>query len=69
MEAAVLNSGSTNTVAGESWLNCYKSSLNENEKQKVQCHPVKNTKRFSVANSAKCKMQIAKCIYINNIGK
>ena len=33
--AAVLDSGATNTVAGESWLNCYMSSLSESEKQKV----------------------------------
>ena len=28
----VLDSGATNTVAGEAWYNCYITNLNENEK-------------------------------------
>ena len=45
--AAVLNSGETNTAAGKSWFNCYTSSLKENEKQKVQYHPVNNTYKIA----------------------
>ena len=43
---AVLESNAANTVGGESWFNCYMSSLRENETQKVQCHPVSNTYRL-----------------------
>ena len=36
--AAVLDSGATNTVAGEVWHNSYITSLNKNEKQKIKHH-------------------------------
>ena len=44
--AAVLDSGATNTVAGESWFNCFMSSLSKSEKQKVQYHPFNSKYRF-----------------------
>ena len=43
--AAVLDSGATNTVAGEVWCNCYITSLNESEKQKIKQHPSGKTNR------------------------
>ena len=43
---AVLDSGTTNTVAGEVWYNCFITSLNENEKQKIEHHIPRNTYRF-----------------------
>ena len=46
LNIAVLDSGATNTTVGESWFNCYMSSLSEYEKQKIQYHPVNNTYRF-----------------------
>ena len=45
-KAAVLDSGATNTVAGEVWYNCYVTNLNENEKQKIKHHTPGNTHRF-----------------------
>ena len=44
--SAVLNSGATNTVAGEVWYNSYITSLNENDKQKIKHHKPGNTYRF-----------------------
>ena len=44
--APILDSGATNTVAGESWFVCYMSSLSEDENQKVQCHLVNSTYRY-----------------------
>ena len=44
--ASVLDSGTTNTVAGEAWYNCYITSLNENEKRKIKYHTPGNTYRF-----------------------
>ena len=41
--APILDSGATNTVAGESWFLCYMSSLSENENQ---CHLVNSTHRY-----------------------
>ena len=40
---AVLDSGATNTVAGEVWNNCYIINLNENEKQNIKHHTTGNT--------------------------
>ena len=34
--AAVLDSGATNTVTGKVWYNCYITSLNENEKRDAE---------------------------------
>ena len=45
--AVVLDTVATNKVAGESWFNCYISSLSENKKQNVQYHPIHNKYRFS----------------------
>ena len=53
---AILDSGATNTVARESWFNCYMFSLSENEKQKVQCHPANNTCKFSYGKLFPAKM-------------
>ena len=44
--SAVLNSGAANTVAGEVWYNCYITSQNENEKQKIKHHTLGNANRF-----------------------
>ena len=44
--SAVLDSGTTNTVAGEVWYNCYITSLNKNKKQKIKHHAPENTYRF-----------------------
>ena len=44
--SAVLNSGAANTVAGEVWYNCYITSQNENEKQKIKDYTLANAYRF-----------------------
>ena len=44
--AVFLDIVATNIVAGESWFNCYMSSLSENKKQNVQYHAVHNKYRF-----------------------
>ena len=44
--AVVLDSGATNTVAGEVWYNCYITSLNKNEKRLIKHHTPGNTYRF-----------------------
>ena len=44
--SAVLDSAATHTVAGEVWYNCYITSLNENEKQRIKHHTPGNTYRF-----------------------
>ena len=46
LNSAVLDSGATNTVAGEVCYNCYITSLNENDKQKIKHHKPRNTYRF-----------------------
>ena len=46
MNATVLNSGATNIVTAEVLYNCYITSLNENEKQKIKHHIPGNTYRF-----------------------
>ena len=43
LNSAVLDSGATNTVAGEVCYNCYITSLNENDKQKIKHHKPRNT--------------------------
>ena len=44
--AAILDSGATNTVTGKSWMNTYIGSLEEAEKPKVWCRESKNSYRF-----------------------
>ena len=44
--AAVLDSGAINTVAGKVYHNCYINSLNKNEKRKIKHHTPGNTYRF-----------------------
>ena len=44
--SAVLDSGATNTLAGEVCYNCYITSLYENEKQKIKHHTLQNTYRL-----------------------
>ena len=48
--AAVLDSGPTNTVAGKIWFNCYIDSLNSEEKSKIQHHVGANVYRFGDGN-------------------
>ena len=44
--AAVLDSGATNTVASKIWFNCYINSSNSEEKSKIQHHIGTNVYRF-----------------------
>ena len=48
--AAVLDSGPTNTVAGKIWFNCYIDSLNSEEKSKIQHHVGTNVYRLGDGN-------------------
>ena len=45
--AAVLDSGATNTVAGKIWFNCY---MNSEEKSKIKHHVGTNVHRFGDGN-------------------
>ena len=44
--AAVLDSGATKTVCGQSWLDCYIESLNESDKSKVSYNDTSNFYHF-----------------------
>ena len=48
--AAVLDSGAKNTIAGKEWSNCYISSLSFDEKTKIRCHRGTNIYRFGNGN-------------------
>ena len=48
--AMVLDSGTTNTVAGKIWFNCYVNSLNSTEKSKIQHHVGTNVHRLGDRN-------------------
>ena len=48
--AAVLDSGATNTVAGKEWYNCYISCQSFDEKTKIRCHKGTNIYRFGDGN-------------------
>ena len=48
--AAVLDIGATNTVAGKEWYNCYISSLSFDEKTKIRRHKGTNIYRFRDGN-------------------
>ena len=48
--SAVLDSGATNTVAGETWFNCFLSSLDNDQKCKVRNHEGNNIYRFGDGN-------------------
>ena len=48
--AAVLDSGATNMVAGKEWYNCYISSLSLDKKTNVWCHKRNNTYQYGDGN-------------------
>ena len=48
--AAVLDSGATNTVGAKEWYNCYISSFSFDEKTKIRRHTGTNTHQFGDGN-------------------
>ena len=64
--AAILDSGATNTVTGKSWMNTYIGSLEEAEKPKVRCRDSKNSYCFGDGNTVTAIKNVNIHIIIGN---